>query len=270
MDLIRTGITLMAAVGLAFPQTETVRPKFEVVSVKPNTEGGPGMTIRPSPGGRLQVEDITVRQLIRIAYGILDSQISGGPDWTGSDHFDVSAKAENNVAFDEMRPMLQSLLADRFGLAVQRNTKELPVYALVVAKGGIKFPQSRPGICVTPRSDTPLPDGNPPVFCGAIQMRRGRLDASGISVTQLVKVLTDFGNLGRTVVDKTGLAGTYDIHLEFAPEETIAPVEPAPTVDPAIPSIFSALQQQLGLRLESSKGPVEVLVIDSVERPSAN
>jgi uncharacterized protein (TIGR03435 family) len=269
VNLIRTGLILMAAVGLAFPQTETLRPKFEVTSVKPNTRGGPGMTIRLSPNGRLDVEDITVRQLIRIAYGILDSQISGGPGWIDSDHFDVSAKAENNVTFEQMRPMLQSLLSDRFQLTVKNNTKELPVYALVVAKGGIKFAQSGPESCVTPRPDAPIPDGKPPVFCGAIQMRRGKLDASGISMTQMVRVLTDFGNLGRPVVDNTGLTGKFDIHLEFAPDEAAAG-EPPPPVDPAIPAIFTALQQQLGLRLESAKGPVEVLVIEHVERLSAN
>jgi uncharacterized protein (TIGR03435 family) len=261
MDLIRTGLILMAAASLAFPQAETARPKFEVASIKPNTEGGPGMTMRPSPGGRLEVEDITVRQLIRIAWGILDSQISGGPGWIDSDHFDISAKAGKNVAFEEMRPMLQSLLADRFGLVVQRKPKELPLYALVVAKGGIKFPQSRPGSCITPRPGAAPPDGKPPVFCGDIQMRRGRLDASGISMTQLVKVLTDFGNLGRPVVEKTGLTGTFDIHLEFTNDEA---------VDPSIPSIFTALQEQLGLKLEAAKGPVDVLVIDRVERPAAN
>jgi len=268
MNLMRTGIVLMVAVGLALPQAETARPKFEVASVKPNTGTGPGMTIRPSPNGRLDVEDITARQLIRIAYGLLDSQISGGPGWIDSDHFDLSAKAENSVTFEEMRPMLQSLLADRFGLVVQRKPKELPVFTLVVAKGGIKFAQSKPESCIAPRPHTPLPDGKPPVFCGSIQMRRGQLDATGITMTQLVKVLTDFGNLGRPVVNTTDLSGTFDIHLQFTPYEAVA--EPAPPVDASVPSIFTALQEQLGLKLESSKEPVEVLVIDKVERPRGN
>src|SRR5580658_4105741 len=201
MNLMRAGLTLMAAAGLAWSQAETAQPKFEIASIKRNNDADRGMTIRPSPGGRLEVEDITVRQLIRIAYGILDSQISGGPGWIDSDHFDISAKAEKSVSFEDMRPMLQSLLADRFGLVVQRRPKELPVYALVVAKGGIKLPQSGPESCVMPRPGAAAPDGKPLVFCGDIQMRRGQLDASGISMTQLVRVLTDFGNLGRPVVD---------------------------------------------------------------------
>jgi uncharacterized protein (TIGR03435 family) len=269
VNLIRTGLVLVGAVGLAFPQAGTVRPQFEVASVKLNTEGGPGMTIRPSAGGRLDVENITVRQLIRIAYGIMESQISGGPGWIDSDHFDISAKAENSVAFEDMRPMLQSLLADRFQLAVRRNVKELSVYALAVTKGGIKFAQSRPESCIAPLPGAARADGEPPVFCGSIQMRRGRLDAPGISMTRMVRVLTDFGNLGRPVVDSTGLTGTFDIHLVFAPDEADTG-EPPPSVDPAVPSIFTALQEQLGLRLESSKSPVDVLVIDRVERPSAN
>jgi len=275
MNLMRIGLTLMAAAGLAWSQTETVQPKFEIASIKLNNDGGRGMTIRPSPGGRLNVENITVRQLIRIAYGVLDSQISGGPGWIDSDHFDISAKAENNATFEEMRPMLQSLLAERFKLATERKTKELPVYDLVAAKGGIKFAPSKPGSCITPRPGTPLSDGKPPDFCGDVQMRRGRLDASGISMARLAMLLTDFANLGRSVVDHTALTGTFDIHLIYAPEEALAAAplgqaSPADSSNSSGPSVFTAVQEQLGLKLESAKGAVEVLAIHSVERPSEN
>ena len=192
-----------------------------------------------------------------------------------SDRYDVAAKAEDSATFEQMRPMLQSLVVERFKLVVDRETKELPVYDLVVAKGGLKLTQSRPGNCVTPvPGDPPPPElgGKPPVFCGAIRMGRGLVDTSAIPMPRLAAVLAQFGNLGRQVIDKTGLTGNFDVHLEYAPDEGLAggPPGQAPSTDSSGPSIFTALQEQLGLKLESSKAPVEMLVIDHVERPSEN
>jgi uncharacterized protein (TIGR03435 family) len=234
------------------------------------------------PGGRLNVESVPLRFLIMFAYDIKEFQIFGGPSWINSDLYNITAKPAGNAPMQQVRVMVQSLLADRFGLTLHRETKELPVYDLEAAKSGIKLAASKEGSCVTPDPNNPPRPGEPrPRFCGNIGMQRGLLEAYGIPLPRLLAALSDL--LGRPVIDKAGITGTFDIHLEFTPDEATAngpgqgngppgdpAARPAPPAEPTAPSIFTALQEQLGLRVESAKGPVEVLVIDHVQRPSEN
>jgi uncharacterized protein (TIGR03435 family) len=171
-----------------------------------------------------------------------------------------------------MQPLLQSMLADRFKLLLHRETRDLPVWKLVAAKGGSKLVAAKEGTCDSfdPKNPPPpQPGGALPRTCGATSMGRNLLQAIGLSLPDLAADLSEL--LGRPVVDKTGLTGRFDVHLEFAPDDAIAlGAQPSPAADLSRPSIFTALQQQLGLRLELSKGPVGVVVVDHVERPSRN
>jgi uncharacterized protein (TIGR03435 family) len=229
-----------------------------------------------------------VRLLIRNAYAVQPFQIVGGPDWIGSERYAIEAKAGSNVGRAEMFLMLQSLLEDRFQLKTHRETKELPVYALLAARGGIRLPPPKEGGCVIPAADAP-PDwsegrmippgqGQPPlVRCGSVSVGLGipsaRMQGGKVPMTEFIRALSAI--VGRTVVDRTGFPGFFDVRLDFLPDET-TPAMPPPPPDAAAslesrsPSMFTALQEQLGLRLESQKGAVEVLVIDHAERPLEN
>jgi uncharacterized protein (TIGR03435 family) len=190
-----------------------------------------------------------------MAYNITVRQLSG-PGPALSERYDVAAKAEHAVSRDQMLRMLQSLLVDRFKLVLHRETKEVPVYALVVGKGG---PKLRP-------SDTPKSEGsNPrtPSRAGGSELRSGHLIFKNESMADFAWALSRAAATGdRVVLDHTGLEGTYDFELRFEPRELAVSLEG--------PSIFEAVQEQLGLKLESKKDAVEFLVVDSVEKPSAN
>ena len=222
--------------------------------------------------------------LIQNAYAVQASQVVGGPAWINSEGYDIEAKPEGNTDRPQMWLMLQSLLSDRFKLALHRETREFPVYALTMTKGGLKPPPPNAGSCVTidpsapPRPGAPLgfPCGRVGVMgspSGLLQMQGGK-----VPMPELVRVLAMV--MGRPVVDRTGVTGEFDVHLEFSPDETTMglpgaggpgdPGGPPLATDPGRPNIFAALQEQLGLKLSSAKGPVEVLVIDHVERPTAN
>ncbi len=262
---------LAASVGCA--QTQ---PKFEVASIKPSNSDDRRPLFDIQPGGRLTLSNFTVKRLMQMAYNAKDFQISGGPGWIGSDIFDITAKAEGSGAnFDEIKLMLQSLLAERFQLVMWRDTKEMPVYALVVDKNGPKFKaasESDPNIIdLSQRPD--LKGGARPRFT---IIRRGRLTAQGTNMAMVTSQLSDF--LGRTVVDKTALTGTYDLKLEWVPDENQVAMFQTMSVPEGFgaprdwqgPSLFAALQEQLGLKLESQKGPVEIFTIERIERPSEN
>ncbi len=255
-------LPVIAGIAVAAPQ-ETA--SFEVASIKPNVSGAGNRLIRPTPG-RLRVFNMSLKDLVTFAYQVWDFQVSGGPGWINSDHYDIEAKAEGNPSQDQMKLMLQALLQDRFKLALHHDTKELPIYELTVAKGGLKIQPLKPGGCIPldPTNPNPTPGKKPFDFCGAMGMGRGGFDAANASMADMARMFSI--PLGRTVVDKTGIAGEFPVHLTFAPDE-VAGVPAAPD---AGPSLFTAVQEQLGLKLESGKGPVEVLVIDRVEKPSEN
>ncbi|HTK87135.1 MAG TPA: TIGR03435 family protein [Nitrospiraceae bacterium] len=269
-------VVIVAFVIPLLPQGSD-KPSFEVASIKPNNSGDNRVMFRAN-GGRFTVAGATAKMLIQQAYRVRDFQLSGGPAWLGSDRFDIEAKPENvsDMTPERMPLLLQNLLVERFQLKTHKETKELPIYELVVAKDGPKLksvpepPRPIPG---TPPGPPPSPGG--PMPPGAFRIGRGEMIGSAIPFENFIQSLSSM--LGRTVVNKTGLTGFFDVQMHWAPDpgETgpfgpVPGVQPPPPADPAGPSIFTALQEQAGLRLESSKGPVEVLVIDSIEKPSEN
>jgi uncharacterized protein (TIGR03435 family) len=223
---------------------------FDVASVKPANSGRPGMSIQTETG-RFKAINATVSFLIQYAYGIKDFQLSGGPGWMDSDKFDIDATGEK--ADDRQFPqMMRSLLTDRFQLKFHRDTRTLPVFDLVVTKDGPKFKHA---------TDTEV---------AGTRGGGGQITVSKGTLANLASLLSNI--LGRKVIDKTGLAGDYDMTLKWTPDDyQPPPLKPnGPPPDPNSPSIFTAVQEQLGLKLESSKGPVEVIVVDSVQKPSEN
>ena len=231
-------------------------------------------------------ENFPVRWLIAAAYHVKLFQVDGGPGWIDSARYDITAKPRVNQDRGtrlsrkdtqiEMALMVQSLLEERFQLVLHRETKELPVYALTVAKGGLKLREA-PCTIYDPNNGPPRPPSGekPPDYCGNFGIRGGGttnrvLDAFGMTMTEFAQNLPDLG-LERVVIDKTGFTGKFNVHLEFAPNETTGPGDPdRPAPTETGPSFFTAMQEQLGLKVESTKGVVEVLVIDRIERPSEN
>jgi bla regulator protein blaR1 len=252
---------------VAFAQ-QPDRPSFEVVSVKPGDPNARGVTLLMQPGGRLTATNATLKMLIGLAYDVRDHQLVGGPSWLGADKFNIEAKADSSSTIPlgpegaaQIRLMTQSLLADRFKLTVHRESKEEQVYELVVAKSGFKLKEA---------ADTGKQARQ------GLRLGRGQWTGTAASITLLTTQLAQ--QLGRSVLDKTDLAGRYDFELKWTPEPSQGggpfggppgPDAPPPP-DPNGPSIFTAIQEQLGLRLESTKGPVDVLVIDHAEKPDAN
>ena len=222
--------------------------QFEVAVIRPTTANvSAGTSFEVFDGGRMKITNEPVKLLIRAAFRLPNAQIVGGPAWLETDRYDIEAKTgrPGKIPPGEMSPLLESLLADRFHLKFHREIRELTVYALVAAKGGVKL--------------RPKGEGE----------SRGMSTHPGPGKTQAVGTAIPMGELagyvgnrlGRIVVDKTGLSDSYDFKLEWAPEET--PDSPAP-------SLVTALREQLGLSLETQKSPVEVLVIDNLVRPSEN
>jgi len=276
-------LTGFAVVRQSRAQTAATRPEFEVASVKPNTSGNNMVMIRPPAGGRFTATNARLKMLIGLAYNVQNFEISGGPAWINSDGYDIEAKAaDSNIGIEQLRPMLQMLLEDRFKLMIHRETKEVPVYALTAGKNGPKLPEAKEGGCVTfgpnlPPPPPPAPGqpfAPPPTPCGGFMMGPNRMEGGRVSMAQFVRSLSNI--LGRPVIDKTAFTGTFDVHLEFTPEGTAfmgglgPPGGLTPGFDTSGPSIFTAVQDQLGLRLESQKGPAELLVIDHAEKASEN
>ncbi|HEX5227330.1 MAG TPA: TIGR03435 family protein [Bryobacteraceae bacterium] len=268
-------------IGGAFAQTPAPRPEFEVASIKLNKSATPFVRVQPPRGGRFSATNIPIQFLVTMAYRIKDFQLSGAPAWWTSERYDIEAKADGNPATEQMLTMLQSLLEDRLQLKIHRETKELQVYALVVSKPGKLHPAE--GEC-PPRPDGPLPAIQPGKLpsppCGGFFMFPGRLTGQKVNIEALIDPLSRFTQ--KIVLDKTGLTGKYDINLEYTPDQSQLPgglgpggpappgLPPLPPIDPNGPTLTTALQEQLGLKLESQKGPVEMIVIDHVERPSEN
>ena len=249
---------------------------FEVASIKTNRSGNSGWLLAPTPGGRVMAENVPLRALIQAAYQLQDFQVLGGPNWLDADRFDVAAKAAGDRSPNEMLPMLRTLLADRFKLAVHTETKEQPIYALTFSRTDGKLgPRLQPSDanCAAAAANA-LPtraDPNRPPPCGDFRMSAGRLVATGMSMEQLAVRLSQ--RVSRAVQDRTALAGVFDLDIEFSPDQLQQPGPPGANAnrgltDSSIPSIFTALQEQLGLKLESTRGPVDVLVIDHVEHPT--
>lgn len=243
---------LNAPLGRAQSQAGS-KPRFEEASIKPSDPSIQGFRMRADPGGRVVASGITLEILIQWAYDVRDFQLQGGPGWRGSARYDIATVAEGGTKPGDLKPMMQALLTDRFKLSFHRDTKELPVYALVVGRTGPKLRAS-------------ASDGGTP------RMNIGRGQVEALKWT-MAKFAADLARqLGRPIIDRTGLAGDYDFKLQWTPDEMVVEPggdRPVSAATPG-PSIFTALQEQLGLRLESTKGPVEILVIDYAEKPSEN
>ena len=237
---------------------------FEVATVKPTTLDWPsgGRYMRMQTAHQFVARNYTLRVILAAAYNLTPRAISGGPEWIDSDRYDILAEAPGQVrpTLDEQMSMLRKLLSDRFSLTLHREEKEFPIYALTVAKGGPKLAEAAP--------DT-SPEGSPPLVF-VLSPGGARLAARNATMGELGWVMQRSA-LDRPVVDKTGLPGRYDFDLEWAPDETqFGGNVPAGDPEHPKPDLFAAMQQQLGLRLEATRGPIEALVIDRVERPSAN
>ena len=271
--------SMLAAVLTAFTAAQSTSPAkppaFDVASVKPNTSGDGRVLMTPQPGGRLNLVNVPLRLMIRYAYRVQDFQVVGGPDWISTARFDVVAKAEGgNPSQEELQLMLRSLLADRFKLVVRPDTREMPTYSLVPAradgKTGAQLRKSDANCGPATAPSAPPAPGQLP-SCGSM-LGFGNLKARGSTMAALASALSTFA--GRIVVDRTGIMGGYDVELNWTPDQIPRPVGDQPvqvngvTVDPNGPSLFTALQEQLGLKLESTKGPVDVLVVERAEKPA--
>ena len=274
----RKVVLVVAAVAVVAMRAAAQKPSFEVASVKPNRSanerGGEGWF-----PNRYSATNVRLRTLIHAAYGIPNPYgqrhyLVGGPDWLDSEHFDVEGKAEEDALppnlsdkdrIDQLRLMLQTLLEDRFQLRVHREIREVFVYEMVAARNGPKLKAS-----TGERECVGIPVGStacPRRFLGG--MGRG-ITAKAVELPELAQFLSGFAD--RPILDKTGIAGLFDIKTTpWRPDRPGPNFAAEAHADPeTLPTIFTMLQEQLGLRLVSSKGPVEVLVIDSVHRPSEN
>lgn len=260
---------------------------FDIVSIKPNTSGSLARSIGPQPGGFGGL-NVSARELIAYAYAISQNsssiQIAGGPAWLDRDRFDVDARLAVRLAPAQYAPLVQRLLADRFHLQVHRETRDLPVYALVAARED--RPQG-PGMRANPvdcdaRRAAARAAGGPPPLTGtgtappdrpvcAVRIMPGVMRGGAVSMSVLATYLG--GVAGRLVVDKTNIPGTFDIDLEWTPDSFTAAGAARPDdrpVDPNGPSLFTALQEQLRLKLQTDTAPMDVVVIDRLDRPEAN
>ena len=236
--MMRFSLLLMA--GLAMAQTPA--PQFEVATIKPpapQPNDGHTHSRMSVDNNRLLYANVTLKDALAQAYNVQRYQVSG-PDWIDTDRFDIQAKIPEGKRA-QVPEMLQNLLADRFGLKIHRETKELPVYALVVAKGGPKFKAAESqGLSINSNRT------------------HWHVEAK-VSMQRLAELLSE--DAGRPVIDRTGLMGSYDMTLDWAVDDAAAANDPA-----AGPSLFTALQEQLGLRLESTRAPVETIIVDQAQR----
>jgi uncharacterized protein (TIGR03435 family) len=261
-------------------------PKFDVSSIKPTNSGEDRSTIRITPDGTA-LRGVPALMLLRTAFNVETDRIIGAPSWATTNRYDIEAKVApedapklEKLKAEDRRAMLIPLLAERFNLKYHHETREMPTYILTVAKGGTKLTASKP----EPAADQPPPPlgGNAPKGIdtrGRMMMSPGRIESQATSLDMLAHALAP--QLGRSVFDKTGLTGRYDFTLQWTPDNAPPPMLGGPggpggsahveTATDAPPvSLFTAIQEQLGLKLESEKGNVDVIVIDHIDLPSPN
>ncbi len=237
--------------------------RFEVATVKVNKSGDRGMGFPPPMHGTFRATNVPLRMLIIEAYQIQEYQLTGGPTWLDSERFDILAKGPSTARRSEVYEMLQTLLADRFGLAIRRETREMSLYAITVDKGGPKMPMAGDEDCGEQLRDHP---------CGGFNMQnRSHLYGERVGIKQLADMLAFV--MGRVVTDNTGLKGNYNIKLDWTPDDFQGRGAERPDVPPGSlegPNVFAAMREQLGLKLESRKGPVEMLIVERAEKPSGD
>jgi bla regulator protein blaR1 len=271
------------------PQTRELAPPaslpaFDEVSIRSNVTPGPGGRGGQMQPGRFAAQNITLQTLLKMAHArqgtqgpnsainLLDQQIAGGPEWLNVDKFDIVATTPGPTQPPQMRLMIQRMLAERFGLGAHWESRELPVYFLTKARADGRL---GPGLtptseeeCTAARGSGPVgpPQPGQPPPCGAIQFGPGQLVARGAPLEWLANTLVSVPvvtGVDRPVIDRTGITGNYGFTLKFAPAQAANP-------DPDRPQLFTALEEQLGLKLESTRAPIDVLVIDRVEKPTTN
>jgi uncharacterized protein (TIGR03435 family) len=271
-------IALVLSLAIAATAAGAQAPEaFEAASIKPNTSGGAGGLFQIFPGGQFKATNATLRQLVQGAYDFTLErfQIVGGPPWIDVDRFDVQAtpgaqaNADRIATPQEIAIRIQRLLADRFHLVSRRETREMPRFDLVVARPGAL--KANAGTCA-PRGPAPKDAADARPYCGfSFPPDTGDLQhliGTGVTIQTLARRLQQ--SVEAIVVDKTGLTGSYDFSLDFLRARTLGgPQDANPSASSGV-SIFTAVQEQLGLRLESTRGPVEVVVIESVEKPTEN
>jgi uncharacterized protein (TIGR03435 family) len=247
--LLICAATLFSAGALA-----QSRPQFEVASLKPNTDPGSRVWLAPPVGDTFTATNVTPRMLISTAWGVANS---GGPAWLNSDRYDLIAKTPDAHDTDLLNAMLRTLLEDRFKLQTHSETHEIPGYALTAAKTGLKLTNANPVGCATwGLKKVPGVEG-----CDGMSAGPGFVFDKRLSMTWFTGVISNM--LGRPVVDQTGYTGSFEVHLEFAP------LQGDGSTDSTKPSLFTALQE-LGLKLESQKVPVQMLIIDHAEKATEN
>lgn len=288
-------VPVMAAAQQFMPATPgpPVDPntRFEVAAIKAvNGASGPIM-MRMLPGGRLDSNGLPIGVFLRQALQKPDYQIVGAPGWLDTERYSITAKAPEGTPPSAMTVMMLNLLKDRFHLTTHLETREQPIFNLVIARADGRLGtdlKPTPAECQAtiaeriaaakaaaergaPLPLPSLPDPNAPLPCGSVRMGPGLVTGSGRTIAQVVPMLSDF--MGRPVIDKTGLTGLYDFALKFAPTGRATGLfaaltgPPPPPDDPDSPGLSTAVQEQLGLKLESARGPVEVVVIDRLEKP---
>ena len=273
-----------SAVFAAFGQSGTTPLRFEVASIKPvepSVDGSYKVRVR-SDAGRLDYSNVSLKAIVQRA---CEAQISG-PDWMSAERFDIVAKLPAGATRSDVPEMLRYLLAERFKVTVHRETRESPAYALVVGKNGPRMTAAESAPAADAVRETRRPASNGGLDCGArreavaasgwmINKGPGQVQGHSMNMASVANMIAAF--LGHPVIDQTGLKGSYDFELAFAPEPPPSAIpsagdSPVPSAaDPIGPSLFAAVQSQLGLKLEAKRGPVEVIVIDHAEKvPTAN
>jgi uncharacterized protein (TIGR03435 family) len=274
--MLQTWASALATIAFTFSAAAqpAAKPlKFEVASIKPSDPNAKGSSVMTDKVGGLRGENMPIRALVTMAYGIRDFQLSGAPGWLSTERYDIAAKPEpvenagpaavprdmtddqRKVRDEQWRQCVRNLLAERFGLVIHKEVKEEQIFHLVIAKGGPKLTEvTTPG----PRQ--------------GMSMNTGRAQGFAAPMKMLADNLAN--TVGRPVVDMTGLTGKYDWKLEWAPDPGIAIPGPntsqQQSLDAPGPTIFTAVQEQLGLKLEAARGPVDTWVIDKIEHPSQN
>lgn len=276
---------LALSLGIALAAQSPPSVAFDVSSVKRNTSTGGPMMMRNSPGNFAAI-NMPLREVIKMAYQAQDFQLIGAPDWAGTERYDIDGRFDPSaplVGFDsppqKTMAMVKALLRDRFGMVARTETRDMPVLALRVARPdgrlGPQIKQSTVDCSAGRGRGGPIEGrvGGPPPPCG-MRGGFGQLVMSGMPTAQVARQLSQL--TGRQVIDRTGLTGGWDVELKFTPAPGQLPPGPPPpgfeipVIDPNGPSLFTALEEQLGLKLDSERGPIEVVVIERLERPKEN